>query len=47
MGVRRVSRESVDTLKEGYGFSNQREDCLRFESKKSLVMAEEHELVET
>ena len=45
--ARRVLRESNETLKEGYGFDNQREDCLKFESKHGLEVAEEHHLVET
>lgn len=47
MKARRILRESAETLKEGYGFSNQREDCLKFENKRGLEIAEEHELVET
>jgi len=45
--ARRILRESEDTLKEGYGFSNQREDCLKFENKRGLEIVEENELVET
>ena len=45
--ARRILRESMETLKEGYGFSNQREDCLKFEGKRGLEIVTEHKLVET
>ncbi len=46
MKTRIVLRESNETLKEGYGFANQREDCLAFAAKSGLDMVEEHQLVE-
>ncbi|MFC1938352.1 recombinase family protein [Chloroflexota bacterium] len=45
--ARRVLRESNETLKEGYGFDNQREDCLKFEIKHGLEVIKDHSLVET
>lgn len=47
MKVRRVLRESNEALKEGYGFDNQGEDCLKFERKYGHEMVKEHRLVET
>jgi hypothetical protein len=40
--ARRILRESDESLKDGYGFDNQREDCVRFESKRSFEILEEH-----
>jgi len=45
--ARRILRESDESLKDGYGFDNQREDCVRFESKRSFEILEEHQLIET
>lgn len=47
MKARIVLRESIDTLKEGYGFINQREDCLRFASVNNLEVVQEHQVVES
>lgn len=47
MRARRVLRESNETLKEGYGFDNQREDCLKCEGKHGLEVVKEDNLVET
>ena len=45
--ARRVLRESNETLREGYGFANQKEDCQKFESKHEIEVAKEHQLVES
>ncbi len=45
--ARRVLRESNETLKEGYGFDNQRDDCLKFEAEHGLEVVKEDNLVET
>jgi hypothetical protein len=45
--ARRILRESDESLKDGYGFENQREDCVRFENKRGLEILEEHRLIET
>jgi len=47
MKARRVLRESNETLKEGYGFANQREDCIKFETEQVVEVIKEHQLVET
>jgi len=47
MKARRVLRESNETLKEGYGFANQREDCMKFETEQVVEVVKEHQLVET
>ncbi|MFH1032214.1 MAG: recombinase family protein [Chloroflexota bacterium] len=47
MKARRVLRESDETLKEGYGFANQRDDCVKFENELSLEIVKEHLLVES
>jgi len=47
MKARRVLRESDEALKEGYGFSNQREDCIKFEAEQGIEGVKEHQLVET
>jgi DNA invertase Pin-like site-specific DNA recombinase len=44
--ARIVLRESNETLKEGYGFPNQREDCLAFAATHDLEVVQEHQLVE-
>ncbi|MFC2059649.1 recombinase family protein [Chloroflexota bacterium] len=46
MKVRIVLRESDETLREGYGFANQREDCIAFAAKLDLEVVQEHQLVE-
>lgn len=46
MRTRIVLRESNETLKEGYGFANQREDCLAFAAKLGLEVVQEHQIVE-
>ena len=46
MKARTVLRESNETLKEGYGFANQREDCLAFAPKLGLEVVQEHQIVE-
>ena len=45
--ARRVLRESDKTLTEGFGFDQQREKCVQFESKHNLQVVKEHQLVET
>lgn len=45
--ARRILRESQESLKEGYGFINQREDCLKFEKVRRFEIVEEYQLVET
>lgn len=45
--ARRVLRESNETLKEGYGFDNQREDCIKFESKRHIEIVKEDQSVES
>ena len=47
MKARLVLRESGEVLKEGYGFDNQREDCLKSVAKYEDKVAKEHQLVET
>lgn len=47
MKARRVLRESNEILKEGYGFDNQRDDCLKFAAKYELEVVKEHQLVES
>lgn len=47
MKARRVLRESNETLKEGYGFANQGEDCSKFEDEHRIEVVKEHRLVET
>jgi len=47
MKAKRVLRESNETLKEGYGFFNQREDCIKFELEQGIEVVKEYELVET
>lgn len=47
MKARRVLRESNETLKEGYGFANQREDCKKFETEQGIEVVKEHQVVET
>ena len=47
MKVRLVLRESVETLKEGYGFDNQEEDGARFVNKHEHDVVKKHPLVET
>jgi DNA invertase Pin-like site-specific DNA recombinase len=47
MKIRLVLRESNDTLKEGYGFINQRDDCLGFTTRYGHEIAKEHPLVES
>ena len=44
---RRVLRESAETLRDGFGFANQRDKCIDFESKHNLVMVKEYQLVES
>jgi DNA invertase Pin-like site-specific DNA recombinase len=44
---RRVLRESAETLRDGFGFTNQRDQCIDFEAKHNLVMVKEHQLVES
>jgi hypothetical protein len=46
MKARIVLRESDETLKEGYGFPSQREDCIAFTTKLGLEVVREHQLVE-
>ena len=46
MKARIVLRESDEALKEGYGFPNQREDCIAFTTKLGLEVVQEHHLVE-
>ena len=45
--ARRILRESNETLREGYGFANQREDCLKFEQAHGIEVVKEHESVES
>lgn len=45
--ARIVLRESNETLREGYGFACQREDCLAFAAKLSLEVIQEHQIVES
>ncbi len=47
MKARRVLRESNEALREGYGFANQREDCIKFESKYDIEIVKEHQSVES
>ena len=47
MNGRRVLRESNEVLKEGYGFTNQRDDCIKFETGNGIKVVEEHQLVES
>lgn len=47
MKARRILRESNETLKEGYGFANQKEDCIKFENKHDIETVKEHETVES
>lgn len=47
MKVRLVLRESNETLKEGYGFANQKDDCLKFVAKHEFEVVKEHQLVES
>jgi len=44
---RRVLRESAETLREGFGFDNQRDKCIEFEKKHNLLVVKEHPLVES
>jgi DNA invertase Pin-like site-specific DNA recombinase len=45
--ARRILRESNETLREGYGFSNQKEDCLKFEQAHGIEVVKECQLVES
>ena len=47
MKARQILRESNETLREGYGFANQREDCLEFENQHGIEVIKEHQLVES
>lgn len=47
MKARRILRESNEALREGYGFANQREDCLKFENQHGIEVIKEHQLVES
>ena len=47
MKARRILRESCESLREGYGFFTQRDDCERLEIKKELEVIKEHNLVES
>ena len=47
MKARIVLRESNETLKEGHGFANQREDCLAFATTSGLEVVKEHQIVES
>ncbi len=47
MKARVTLRESTDSLKEGYGFDNQREDCLAFAAKHEVEVVKEHQLIES
>ena len=47
MKARIILRESIDSLKEGYGFDIQREDCISFAGKHGLEVVKEHQLVES
>ena len=47
MKVRLVLRESVEALKEGYGFDNQREDSFKFIAKYSHEVVKEDRLIES
>ena len=47
MKARIILRESIDSLKEGYGFDIQREDCISFAGKHGLEVVKEHRLVES
>ena len=47
MKVRLLLRESNETLREGYGFENQRDDCLMFTNVCEHEVVKEHRLVES
>jgi len=47
MKARLVLRESGESLKEGYGFENQREDGFKFAGQHGLEIARVHEVVES
>lgn len=44
---RRILRESEEMLTQGFGFDNQREKSLEFETKHNIEVVKEHKLVET
>jgi len=45
--ARRILRESEETLKDGFGYDNQRDTCVHFERMNGLVNVKEHQLVES
>jgi len=47
MRARLVLRESDESLREGYGFENQREDGFRFAGQHGVEIARVHEVVES
>jgi len=47
MKARVTLRESIDSLKEGYGFTNQRDDCFEFAAKHQVKVVKEHQLIES